>query len=439
MLFHLARRLAEPLRRPTIYPNIPPSNECFCFLNHSIRKYPPTHHLSINSIFHNQPNLPQYPSSILEMAPRKKLKKPKIDFAFTRNTLRDLRASLTPAQLSRLPSLPQLTFYTLDPSPPHPSQVALLIGHFECPNEDPIRLGTRPGAPVYAFMDQTVRKQAVANPRAYLDFLGDGPSWPSHFFDADEFEERKDPKKRAELKGKYPGDFCTQFQSWWWPARNGMEFEAQVLLCHLLAAEAKVIPKLESRKGLARHNLLEVLREIYDREPGSEYPMDWGTLQEPIINFGLYVVPGWRAGERLTEQQYKLRRDWSDIFSRSIAKQSSELKAMEQSHRFIETLPDADASKELGALGLDLQPFRGTKRNIDALDKMIEEKRVKVQKLTADKDRIDGQLSPWMLPEPLKVAPVGSAYLKRRTWPDVEQEAPSRLRLRAESRRQEAE
>lgn len=331
-------------------------------------------------------------------------------FAFNANTLDKFRATLNTMQKSRLPRLPQLTFQTLDPTPPYSSESALLLGFYAYPNE------RRKGAPVYAFINRTVREHTLANPRAYLDFLGDGPEWPSHFIDAGEFEEHINMKKRAELKGKYPGNYCTSFLSWWWPTRNGMEFEAQVLLCFLLAAEAKMIPKLKPQKGPARYDLLAVLHEVYDREYDAKFPWDWGSLQEPMINFGLYVVPKWRAGKRLTEQQYKTRRDWSDTLSRSIAKQSSELKAMELSHRFIKTLPDADSPKELGALGLDLQPFRGAKRNIDALGKMIEEKRVKVQKLAADKDRVDGQLSPWMLPVPLSVAPVGSAYLKRQTW-----------------------
>ena len=242
-------------------------------------------------------------------------------------------------------------------------------------------------------------------PRAWLDFVGDGPEWPGLLFDADEVEERKGFKKRAALKGKYPADHYTGFLSWWWPAHNGIEFEAQVLLCFLLAEEAKIIPRLKAQKGPAKYDLLAVLRKVYDREPGSEYPMNWGSHQSPGITDGLYVVPRWRAGKRLTDQQYEMCRDWSDKLSRSIVKQLSELKAMEVTHRFIKALPSADSPQEPSALGLDLQPFRGTKRNIDALGEMIEEKRVKVRKLSADKDKADGQLPLWMLPR----VPVGSA------------------------------
>ena len=420
MHFHTARKLAERLRRPTIYPlNIPPSNECLYYANQSTREHLQNHHLSINSISHNQPNLLQYPSGVLKMARKKssarKAKWFDAEFAFNKNTLSELRATLNPTQLSRLPRLPQLSFQTLDAAPPHSSQAALLIGHFVSPNEDPIHLG----APVYAFANRTVCDAYLHHPerempRAWLDFVGDGPKWPMSLYDADEVEERKGSKKRAALKGKYPADHYTSFLSWRWPAHNGIEFEAQVLLCFLLADEAKMIPRLKAQKGPAKYDLLAVLREVYDREPGSEYPMDWGSHRYPGITDGLYVVPRWRAGKRLTDRQYELCRDWSNILSRSILKQLSELKAMEHTHRFIEALPDADPPQELSALGLDLQPFRGAKRNMDALGEMIVEKRARVRKLSADKDRLDGQMSPWMLPSPGARVGSGAWFWDRR-------------------------
>ena len=201
---------------------------------------------------------------------------------------------------------------------------------------------------MYAFANRTVCDAYLDHPerempRAWLDFVSDGPEWPGLLFDADEVEERKDFKKRAALKGKYPADHYTGFLSWWWPAHNGIEFEAQVLLCFLLAEEAKIIPRLKAQKGPAKYDLLAVLRKVYDREPGSEYPMNWGSHQSPGITDGLYVVPRWRAGKRLTDQQYEMCRDWSDKLSRSIVKQLSELKAMEVTHRFIKALPGANS------------------------------------------------------------------------------------------------
>lgn len=348
------------------------------------------------------------------------------EFAYNKNTLSKLRATLNPTQLSRLPRLPELTFQILDPTPPHSSQAALLIGHQVSPNEDPTRLGDScRGAPVYAFandivfaayLGQSLHYPEREMPPAWLEFIGDGPEWPGLLYDAEEVEEREDPKKRAALKGEYPADKYIGFLSWWWPAHNGIEFEAQVLLCFLLAEEAKIIPPLKAQKGPAQHDLLDVLRTVYDREPDAEYPMDWGSNQSPHITDGLYVVPRWRAGKRLTDQQYEMIRDWSEKTSRNILQQLAEIKAMEVTQRLIKALPDVDTPHELSALGLDLQPFRGAKRNIDALGEMIVEKRAKVRKLSADKDRLDDLMSPWMLPG-LPEARVGSGvWFWRRRW-----------------------
>ena len=134
-----------------------------------------------------------------------------------------------------------------------------------------------------------------------------------------------------------------RFLSWITPPYSGSELEAQIVYCFLLAHEAgDIIPPLPFHDyDKPEFELLNTLREVADREPGTSPPY---SLVIPTVSRGLYVAPQWRAGVRLSAMQLKARKAASRILGRLIASREAEMGVLEAARKMLIATPDGGTS-----------------------------------------------------------------------------------------------